>query len=242
MKAPLFSILHATYGRAEKAIAAMNATEKAVANPGSCQYILAVNWDDPMRGKIWDMSDKCGDKFQERIVIEGPFKGSAEAWNAASEISTGSLLIQAQDDVELPYYWDELLIDAMTVGGDKEWEKRSMFVAVSDGYRKDALCCTAIMTRARMEQVGYFLWPGFLSVYSDDDVSIRAIADGQDGKCTFVNARHIVFKHEHYVHNNNVPYDATYARENSSEAYALGQKLFRERNQALIDRGLKTWQ
>lgn len=242
MKTPIFSILHATYGRPEKAIATMRLWEEAAARPEDAEYVFAVNSDDPARHQIFDAIDNNGMKFWARVSTEGPFAGSAPAWDMAARVSSGEILLQAQDDCLPPKNWDKLLTGAIVFSGLRDkWKKRPIFIGVSDGYRKDALCCTAILNRARMEQVGHFLFAGYRSVYSDDDVTIRALADAEDGKCTFINARQICFRHEHYLHNTAVPHDQTYARENSSEAYDIGAKLFAERNKDLIARGLRTW-
>jgi hypothetical protein len=170
-------------------------------------------------------------------VVTDHFRGSAAAWDAAAKESTGDILIQGQDDIEPPKRWDESLCALLA----NEDYNAPTFIAVSDGYRKVELCCTAIMNRARYLQAGEFLHAGYLSVFSDDEVTIRAMADGQDGKCIFIKARDLVFRHEHAYHNMSVPIDDTYKKENSAEAYAKGAALFMKRNQSLVDRGLRTW-
>jgi hypothetical protein len=47
-------------------------------------------------------------------------------------------------------------------------------------------------------------------------------------------ASDLVFKHEHPFWNPAVPSDDTYAMENSSEAYKLGEGIFRRRNPDLV--------
>lgn len=242
MKPPTISLLHATYGRPEKAIETMKQWEAAASRPEQIEYIFAANIDDPTRGTLWNGLPRFGGSFFHQMIVEGNFKGSAPAWDFAAQVSSGQLLIQVQDDVFPPHNFDDLLMDVIMLAGiGRAWETRPFFIGVSDGYRKDDLCCTAIMSRTRMEQEGFFLFPEFLSVYSDDDVTIRALGDAERGTSTFVNARQLIFKHEHYLHNKYVPNDETYARENSSEAYDIGAKLFAERNKDLIARGLRTW-
>ena len=116
-----------------------------------------------------------------------------------------------------------------------------LVIAVSDGYRKDALQTIAICNRARYEQVGEFIHAGYRSVFSDDDFTIRGLADSADGKCTLIDARDLTFTHRHHYHDKSVPWDPVYARGNSTEAYAQGQALFMKRNSHLVARGLKTW-
>ncbi len=236
---PIFSLLHASYGRPEKALAAMRMALDRAKDPGKIEYLFALNHDDPKLEEYHDALPTGG--------VLGHFNGSAPAWDAAANASIGQVLIQMQDDLELPQDWDAKLLDrliSIKIGNHPDhilWLSRPVFVAVSDGHRKDALCCTAIMNRARYEQCGEFLHAGYRSVFSDDEVTIRAMADARDGKCTFVNARDLVFLHRHHYHDKSVPMDATYERENSSEAYRIGAALFAERNPEAATDGLRTW-
>ncbi len=237
---PTFSLLHASWGRPEKAIAAMRMALDRAIRPQDVEYIFAINADDPVHLTLWDLahSEYMNWGRASRCVI-GDFAGSAPAWDAAAKVSTGEILVQMQDDIELPEGWDYAIIERLTeVVEDPD---KPAFIAVSDGFRKDALCCTAIMTRARYDQCGEFLHPGFRSVFSDDDVTYRALRDARDGKCAFVNARDIVFLHRHAYHDKSVAMDATYERENSSEAYRIGSELFAKRNPEAATDGLRTW-
>jgi hypothetical protein len=206
-------------------------------NPQQVEYIFALNGDDPSAPQLLHLLGLESLQFARLHVVTDHFQGSAAAWDAAAKASMGDILIQAQDDVEPPKRWDESL-EALLVNEDYN---TPAFIGVSDGYRKVDLCCTAIMNRARYLQAGEFLHAGYLSVFSDDEVTIRAMADGQDGKSLFIKARDLVFRHEHAYHNLNVPIDDTYRKENSAEAYAKGAALFMKRNQTLIYRGLRTW-
>lgn len=246
MSTPTFAILHATHGRPEKAIAAMRRCLENAVNTEAIEYIFAVNSDDQASRMAIDIYNNL--RASLKIKMRGPsftviddFSGSVEAWNRAAGMTRGALIIQMQDDLELPLGWDSALIDRLLTKVGLSWPQVPIVVAVSDGYRKDKLLCTAICNRKRYEQQGEFLHAGYQSVFSDDEFTIRAYADSLDGKCLLVEARDIVFRHEHAYHNPKVPMDDTYRRENSAEAYAIGSTLFRRRNQALLDRGLKTW-
>ncbi len=245
MSVPDFSLLHATWGRPEKA---WDAYARAMLNTFNrrVEYIFAVNSDDtPTLDVLRKFSEK---RF---TIVTGDFKGSSAAWDAAASASHGEILVQMQDDLELPQDWDTKLHNAVHYGTkppDKFgcpvwWDAKgsSAFVAVSDGYRKDRLCCTAIMTRARYEQCGEFLHAGYQSVYSDDEVTYRAYRDARDGKCAMIEARDLVFLHRHHYHDKNIPLDQTYLRENSAEAYRLGAELFARRNPEAATDGLRTW-
>jgi hypothetical protein len=227
-------MLHASWGRPAKAVVAMRQCFERALVPEGIEYIFAINADDQALPVYMELLEWM--KVDHVKIITGPFTGSAQAWDAAAQSSSGAVLIQTQDDLELPESFDRSLWNLL---GDRL--APPTFIAVSDGYRKDRLCCTAIMNRARYEQAGEFLHPGYRSVFSDDDLTIRAYADAADGKCTLIEARDLVFLHRHHYHDKSVPFDATYARENSAEAYAEGQALFMKRNAELVRRGLKTW-
>jgi hypothetical protein len=236
---PEFSILHATRGRPEKAVAAMQLWLERMAGPHySVEYIFAIDADDA------ETRFKLNYPHTEHSVFcvlnEG--KGSASAWDEAAKASHGNILIQAQDDVEPPEHWDDLIMLAIRKTGQQFMETQEpMVIAVSDGFRKDSLLCTAICNRMRYEQQGHFLYRGYFSVFSDDEFTIRAYADERDGRCKVINARDLTFLHRHCYHDKSVPEDDTYRRENSPEAYAIGQKVFMERNKHLVDLGFKTW-
>jgi hypothetical protein len=158
-------------------------------------------------------------------VVAGDFKGSAPAWDAAAKVSRGHILVQMQDDLVLPEGWDKILRDLAAPHASAPCA-----IAVADGYRKDNLLCTAIINRARYEQQGEFLHAGYQSVFSDDEFSVRAYRDVEEGRCTLVDARDLVtFRHDNVYHIKGVP-DATALRQNSPEAYESGMRLFIARN------------
>ncbi len=196
------------------------------------EYIFAVNSDDPTAKQILGNGS---------MVVADNFKGSAPAWDAAASASSGEILIQMQDDLELPDRWDVDLLHMIVSRGGMDWPFKPLVVAVGDGYRHDGLLCTAICNRARYVQQGEFLHKEYLSVFSDDEFSVRAYADAADGLCTLVRAADLVFKHEHPYHTKSVEIDDTYRRENSPEAYRVGASLFAERNKRQVDRGFRTW-
>lgn len=231
-----FSLLHATRGRPQKAAAAMRMWLERAANPAAIEYILCADESDETRFDLLKATNPlptCG----QHIYVEHLGSGSAPAWDWAAACSRGEILVQVSDDIEPPHNWDVALWGCLV---DRNWSAPCV-IAVSDGFRKDALQTIAICTRPRYKQVGHFIFPGYHSVYSDDDFTINAIADAADGKCELIDARHLPFLHRHHYHDKAVPMDDTYARGNSAEAYAAGQALFMQRNAHLVARGLKTW-
>ncbi len=229
------SLLHATFGRPEKALKAMRDAMRAAAYPDLIEYAFGINSDDPTTFNFEVMEVMRG---RNAMIASGPFKGSAAAWDSAAMLSTGELLVQMQDDLELPKDWDATLVGLYCGLGDPA---QQTVIAVSDGYRKDELLCTAICNRARYNKQGEFLHRGYQSVYSDDEFTYRAKRDARDGICDLLDAKKLIFRHRHHYHDGSVPMDDTYRRENSDEAYKNGQELFSKRNPTAATDGLKTW-
>ena len=241
---PVFSILHASKGRPEKALAARRQWFEKAKDPSRVEYIMILNAGDPDSERI--MSEPAP-KFGRSLVFTAMVSASAPAWNAGAGRSTGDLLIQAQDDVEPPEKWDALLLDKLERRLGIEWADEKAVVAVSDGYRKDGLLCTFICTRNYRDAEGFFLNPAYGSVFSDDEASIRAYGQAADNECFLVDAKELVFRHQHHYHVKDekgaalVPWDQTYAEQNAPERYSAGRRLFEERNARYIGRGFKTW-
>jgi len=238
---PTFSVLHATWGRPHKAIAAMRQWRDHCSRPQDVEYIFACNADDSTVPDLMDLLEH-GKGFST-LVITDAFRGSAPAWDAAAKSSTGQWLIQAQDDLEPPKDWDGGLLLKIIDADFYPYGHlhQPAVIAVSDGYRKDTLQTIAIANRDRYEQVGEFIHSGYFSQFSDDDFSYRSIRDARAGKCTLIDARDLIFKHRHACHDPSVPFDATYARGSSPEAWAHGQALFLRRNPEAASDGLRTW-
>lgn len=231
MSTPTFSLLHASRGRPAKAVAAMQDALAKADHPKSMDYIVACNDDDHETITAFDKL--------AAMVVFGPYRGSVEAWNAAAKMARGDILIQMQDDLVLPNGWDEMLLEWLE-GANTDanwWRATPVVVAVYDGYRKDRLLCTAIMNRARYDQQGHFLFPGYQSVFSDDEFTVRAYQDEADGKCAVIRTD-LVFRHDNPLHLGQ-PCDETHQRQNSAEAYHLGMNLFVERNRHLMK--WRTW-
>lgn len=228
-----FSLLHASRGRPAKAVAAMQSVFANAARPRAIDYVVAVNDDDAETMAAFD-------KLAAMIVF-GPFRGSSSAWDAAAKMSRGEILIQMSDDLELPPKFDDLLLAECEKQAGKKWNDRPAYIAVSDGFRKDSLCTCAVMNRRYYELAGCFTPPQYASVYSDGEVTFRAMERSRRGEATFIDARAITFLHRHHYNDKSVPWDATYERGNSSEAYREGQRLFFERNPEATKPGLVDW-
>jgi len=238
----IISVIHATLGRPKKAVETMRRWFDEAEDGKRVEYLFVLNIGDPTHGELMDELEKNEIPSHGPITVIGAdVEYSAPAWNVGAIASHGKLIIQAQDDVEPPENWDEKLDLLVRLHGGYD---EPLVIAVGDGYRKGhaaLLMCTAICNRARINQEGFFLYPGYQSVFSDDDFSYRAYRDERDGCVKVIRAPRLVFLHRHHYHAKEVPWDSTYAHENDPAAYALGQRLFNERNPRALTDGLKRW-
>jgi len=238
--APTISLLHATKGKPEKALATMRLWAERAYTPALIEYVLAWERSDEASTAFFDATLPTAEMpwFEGGVVaIRGDFGGSAPAWAAAAMASSGELLIQVSDDFEPPGHWDTALLNRLP----PDWEKEPLVIAVSDGLRRDKLMTMFICTTAYAAQKGEFLHAGYQSMFSDDDATFRAYFDQSQGKCRVIEARDLVFRHRHHCADGSVPEDDTYRWQNRPEAYGAGKKLFVERNPTAYGRHAGLW-
>lgn len=225
----IVSLLHATYGRPEKARAAMRMAFERAANPKRIEYIFACNAEDAQTLDAL-RKHRLGEEKPSFSFVTSDFSGSAPAWQGAALVSAGDLLIQQSDDLELPHRFDEMIVEKCERYAGKNWNDKPCYIAVGDGFRRDNLCTCAVMNRKYYELAGHFIPPMYRSVHSDGEVTFRAMERSRSGDATFVDARDIIMLHRHHFNDPTVPWDDVYARGNSPEAYEIGLQLLLNRN------------
>lgn len=203
---PRIALVHATRGRAQQAALARKLWFDFAERPDQVEHIFAIDADDeasfPLR------------RMHHVVVPAGG--GCVAAWNAGAEATAAPVILQLSDDWSPAPQWDELIMSRL---GDVSKPK---VLAISDGHREDRLLCMAICTRAYWLQDGFLFNPRFKGVFSDNWFTDQAYARGQ-----VVEARDIRFEHRHPAFGMGIV-DETYLRQNSAEAYAEGEKVYRE--------------
>lgn len=206
------SLLHATRGRVEGAMAARERWLKTAEFPDRIEHIFALDRDDAESVE--------GLAAYKNVVVEEKNKGCVAAWNLAARASNGQILIQLSDDWLPIRHWDT------KVSARFRDESKPGVLRVSDGRRVDDLLAFAIFTRAYLELLrGDFLAPEYFGVYSDDEFSLRAYQNG-----VVIDARDIVFEHCHPSFSEDAVYDETHKRQNDDTRYREGRKIFLRRN------------
>jgi tetratricopeptide (TPR) repeat protein len=211
---PRISLLHATRGRWAQAITMMNTWLGYASNAFHVEHIFAIDEDD-------EESRKRLSRF--RHVISPADGYSVGAWNAAAQRATGDVLIQMSDDFMAPPNWDQRVLDVL---GGKLFAPA--VVRVSDGLRNDGLITMAIVTRRWLEKEGTLFDPEFRNVYSDNDLTARALRAN-----AIVEAPHLVFEHRHPLAGKAAS-DATYERGNNIEEYNRAAKIYANKHPQLV--------
>lgn len=207
------SLLHATRNRVDRAVDCKRLWMEAADKPERVEHWFAIDPDDAVSA--------VGLQGHGVVTVAEEGRGCVGAWNLAAEHSTGEILVQLSDDWLPLLGWDTLFESRLAP------VKKSKVLRISDGHRADDLFCMAIITRARMVQQGWFLPPAYTGIYSDDEFSFRAFEDG-----VVVDARDLVFVHEHPNYDSAIAMDETYQRQNDDSRYEEARGLFKERNPA----------
>lgn len=218
---PVFSIIHATLGRPEKALQIREMWLSRARHPENVEYIFGLHsYDTP--------SVRALSGYKHTLTDD---EGGAINYDLAAGKATGQIIVQAQDDCYPPDGWD---VDLCKLIPDTS---KPIFVACGDGHRTDRISVNTIMTKVYMDikegrdpgENGFF-HRGYITVYADTENSFRAIHDGMKGICEYIDAPEFVIYHDHPMFNPGVPIDATYEWENHPENYRIGAELFTQRN------------
>jgi hypothetical protein len=157
------------------------------------------------------------------ILTIGAPDTSVGAWNNAYDISNGDILIQLSDDMLPPQDWDRTIRELI---GDVSKPRVLGCSPDSPAGSQGGLLTLAIMTRAYAEMKGYFLYPEYRSVFSDDDLTQAAMMDD-----VLVDSyAGLRFRHEWGGHDG----DATYRRQNSKHSWFVGRNVYEARKRGLF--------
>jgi len=216
------SLIHATRGRAKKALECRSLWMRAAFCPLGVEHIFAIDEDDEESLELL--------QHHRHVVVKEP-NGCVKAWNAAAAVSAGEVLVQLSDDWIPCHDWDALIWESLEPLASAETGtvgSTPLVLAVRDNHRTDALLCMAILTRARYEAQGFEMFSSeYFGVFSDNEFTVRAYDDE-----VVVQAPHIVFSHDHPVFKN-LPleqWDETHKRQNEHRRYVEGKAIYNRRN------------
>lgn len=231
-----FSIIHATLWRCHKAVTIRQIWLERARNPLAVEYIFGLHECDAESQRF---IGKAGFLHTVCPSPDGKPQSAIANGDCATAAATGRILIGAQDDVIPPDGWDDLLLARIKAQAKSDLINPllfPLFIATSDGIRKDGLCVNPMMSRIYQKHkradcdgtgMGH---SGYHSMFWDNEITHRARKDADAGRCIWVDATDVVFYHHHPINNPAIPIDATYAEQNAPEHYATGRKLFLARN------------
>lgn len=205
-----FSLIHPSRQRLVLAEAAVRRWLNHASGRHPLEYFLSVDEDDADLAGYRDLSIRLG----VRLVV-GTNRSLVDAVNRAAALSTGDMLIVVSDDFDCPIAWDESLAGIAAA-------RRDIAIQVHDGNDAKRLTLP-IVGRALYERLGYLYYPGYFSMFADDDLTSVARRLG-----ALVDAHHLRFPHLHYSFGL-APVDPTYARQNAPDKWWSGWRLYETR-------------
>ena len=197
MKTPLFSILH-TSARPDKWRAVYDDWMQKCVRPDQVEYVLCVDprWGFPVDPEAYeDLPSNI------RVVLNNRRRCYVDGVNIAAEASTAKILIVNADDQFSRERWDTALLMVtpgdvfMRLFGTEPYEPPEFVIEVSTGTPQEherGIMVMPILSRARYEQQGWVFYPGYESMFADNDFCEAARQDG-----VVIDARHLVFPHRH---------------------------------------------
>lgn len=190
---------------------------KMAKDPSIFEVVIAVDSDDTdSKESACKCQESLRGKVPVKVVIQDDMPGTCvKGWNLAAKEASGSILIAISDDFYPIRNWDERILAV----SDKDWPNRRHVVMVNDGYVKD-ICTLPIITKSRYDELGYFFYPGYQSMYCDTELTYHAIQDG-----ILIKALNLVFSHYH-PDNNMRRKDLIDLNHSSPERYKSGKTLY----------------
>jgi len=152
-----------------------------------------------------------------------------EGVNLAAKHATGDILIVIADDQFPCEHWDTRLTDQTPFVTPAVPSLSEFVIWAPTGTPTEferGIIVMPIMSRALYEKWGYVMYPGYESMYSDNDLCEHARAE--DVLLRFEQGLP-VFPHRHFLFTPGVEVDEAYQVQNRAEAYALGERLLNAR-------------
>ncbi len=243
-----FSIIHPSI-RPHKWREIYEAWIAAAAHPENVEYILVADekWgfdlkhDDALADWVWARDDH-GTEFTPNRLLLNPGKS---CWvtpvNIGAKAATGDVLIVVADDIWPAQHWDEVLTKAIfDAWTNDRSEPKEFAIWVNNGgtpERQKAIRGTPgqgimempVCSRARVERLGYLLYPGYEGMYADEDFARHCEYDAKAGTCSLIRLDEPEFPHRHPINDPAIPVDEQYKHQNRPQSYALGRRLLAAR-------------
>jgi hypothetical protein len=197
--------------------------------------------------------------FSTNILLWNPGKSCwVTPVNIGAKAATGDVLIVVADDIWPAEHWDEVLAAPVNtknaelrrteLEGGMPWRQGMTAPAnlgefaiwVNNGgspERRKAIAGTPgqgvmempVVSRSRVERLGYLLYPGYEGMYADEDLARHCEFDAKEGTCSLIKLEEPVFPHKHPINDPAIVVDEQYKHQNRPQAYALGRRILAAR-------------
>jgi hypothetical protein len=217
------SILHASYGRPQQAYDTMRAWLKAADNRDQVEYIVCTDKNDPKYSEYLLL-------FSTKNLISLPGRTLMQAYNYLAQKASpeADLLITIADDLAPMQSWDTTLLKTMS-GIDNFNDPK--IIRICDGITPGSEGMVFFFNKAWVNRFGWFGFPGYTGVYSDnDDLEIAEKLGAQ------IKAPDLLFQHNHFTVGRSEA-DETYSKVNNIGEYEWGSLLFNARKDRGFDLG-----
>lgn len=211
MNQSLISLLHPSRGRPQKSFE----NSKEWIDKAGCDVELIVSCDKSDPAHIQYVSG-----YSTGTVLIYDNESVVDATNKAANEAKGNILVYLSDDFKCPENWGTLVLKEF------ENEKRPCLIKVDDCLQEFhvPVLTIPIMNRVLYEKLGYFWYPGYRSMFVDEDLYWTAHKLGALKNCP-----HLKFAHEHCSIGKSED-DETYKR--SAANWNQGKALFAQRKAA----------
>jgi glycosyltransferase involved in cell wall biosynthesis len=205
-------LIHPSRGRPELANRCADSWFSRADNPKRITEILSLDKDDARKNEYG--------MRKSRLITIKENNGMVEAVNRGmAYIQETDIVITMYDDFTPPFHWDTIIEKLL-----KSHPGHAVFVDCSsnNGLQTIQIACGSLFIKW-----GYILYPGYYSMYSDNDYTTHAILEGIAIDAKFA----VHFSHDHPLITGVGEMDETYTRSNDKKHYEQGQKLYEERKQ-----------
>lgn len=210
------SLLHAT-ARRDEAVRCVERWYGEASGDVHVEHLLCFDFDVPVTVRD-DLLSRCRSASRGKTILALPTgrRHSVEAWNHCAKSATGDVLVQLSDDMLPDRHWDRKVLEYL----DVEKPQLLGFAPASSYGDQGGLIALAIMTRPYYEQLGYFLYPIYPSVFSDNDLTQTAMLD--DVLIDAYGKFSVLHDHDHHR-------DEVVRNQNSREKWFIGHNIFQAR-------------
>jgi len=220
-----------TRGRPQKFVSVLDKYINFLSGMHDVQFVISYDYDDPTMNNenMFSLFNRLNSQLEGRIhPICGKSTGKISAINANMDkvraLNPDVILLASDDMIPVLGGYDEIIAKNMA----KHFPDTDGVLHFNDGFSgQDRLITLSILGRKYFERFGYLYYPGYKSVFCDNEFTDVARLLG---RVTYIDQ--VIIQHQ-WV-GATAP-DAVHARNESPEMYAYDQPIYEERKARNFD-------